>query len=184
MVASIQGPPTPYRVHWRTALTTDTGPWPEITPSCMATDGSFGDPGVRTTKFVDAFGGNGLAASICDGSFAPALQRIAMLMGQSFAPPCISGSVKYAANKPGQPDCTVVEHVQESGTFRDKVVPWCEGNGNVPPCWNLSRSASVCNGNPALEVSPDPSVPAAAAASITVMCTLCVAGVTDPLECF
>jgi hypothetical protein len=77
VVASIQGPTTPYQVHWRTPSTQPDGPWPEITHSCTAADGSFADPGVRIRRFVDAFGANGIQSSICEASFAPALTQLA-----------------------------------------------------------------------------------------------------------
>src|SRR6185436_17645272 len=78
-VASIQGPPTPYGVHWKnsnapdTSCTTLSCPWPEVTHSCTAADGSTGDPGVRTAQLAQAFGNNGVELSVCDDSFGPGL---------------------------------------------------------------------------------------------------------------
>ena len=55
------------------AAVNDTGPWPEISHSCTAADGSFADPSVRTSQLVREFGANGLLLPICDDDFAPAL---------------------------------------------------------------------------------------------------------------
>jgi len=82
LVAAIAGPPVPYTVHWKTPSTQDTScgaascPWPEITHSCMATDGSFADPAVRITEMIGAFGANGFVGSICDSTFSSSLQQI------------------------------------------------------------------------------------------------------------
>jgi MYXO-CTERM domain-containing protein len=87
VVAAIAGPSAPYQVHWRAASTADTScgkascPWPEVTHACVAADTSFADPGIRVNQWVSAFGNNGIASSICDVSFAPALQQVAMRIG-------------------------------------------------------------------------------------------------------
>ena len=79
--AAIAAPAAPYQVHWKTPpIASETGPWPEISHSCTATDGSFGDPSVRVTELVRQFGAHGLAASICDSEFASALQLIGQQM--------------------------------------------------------------------------------------------------------
>jgi hypothetical protein len=78
LVAAIAGPTTPYVVTWRTAPTTDTGPWPQIAHSCgsdVLTSTGFADPGVRINQFVTAFGSNGLTYSFC------AATRLAQLLG-------------------------------------------------------------------------------------------------------
>ena len=59
-VVSIQGPVTPYTVTWKSPSTSDTScgaascPWPVIAHTCTAGDGSFADPGVRTSELVQA----------------------------------------------------------------------------------------------------------------------------------
>jgi MYXO-CTERM domain-containing protein len=83
VVASIQGPATPYVEHWSTAPIADTGPWPSITHSCDAGPVvGFADPGVRLHQFVGAFGANGLEFPICVADFGPALSTIAMKIAQ------------------------------------------------------------------------------------------------------
>ena len=81
LVAAITGPTTPYEVHWKNPSTTDTGPWPEISHSCTAQDGSFADPAVRISEWVSAFGPNGFVSSICEPNFMPALQIVANRIG-------------------------------------------------------------------------------------------------------
>jgi hypothetical protein len=97
VVSAIIGPPTPYTVAWVPALGgQETQPgelWPWMEHSCgapggvnpeatsIATDGSFGDPGVRIAQFVHAF--NGQLASVCDDSYASVMTGVvAALTGQ------------------------------------------------------------------------------------------------------
>jgi hypothetical protein len=81
-VGALVAPAAPYAVAW----TPDGGgdiqgeSWPSVEHSCgpqggdyvnplvtdVTTDGSFGDPAVRITQWVQAFGDNGLIGSICD----------------------------------------------------------------------------------------------------------------------
>jgi hypothetical protein len=80
-VGALVAPATPYTVEWTPAAggNDDAGElWPQIEHSCGAqgdvaplaadvtTDGSFGDPAVRITQWVQAFGDNGVLGSICD----------------------------------------------------------------------------------------------------------------------
>ncbi len=95
VVSAIVGPPSPYSVAWVPAVGAQAAEgelWPQIEHSCgapgginpeatqTATDGSFGDPGVRLAQFVKAFG-NGAVASICDASYASSVQNVATLIG-------------------------------------------------------------------------------------------------------
>jgi len=87
VVGAITGPATPYTVTWKNPSVVDTScnaascPWPQIAHSCTSSDGSFADPAVRISDWVKAFGANGIVSSICDASFAPALQQIASRIG-------------------------------------------------------------------------------------------------------
>jgi len=99
VVGAIVAPPAPYTVSWQPSSGGSPGAtgelWPQIEHSCgvagdantnpaatqTTADGSFGDPGVRITQWVQAFGSNGLTASICDGSYAAAFQAIAQKIG-------------------------------------------------------------------------------------------------------
>jgi MYXO-CTERM domain-containing protein len=98
VVSAVLGPPTPYTVAWVPAMDPQATPgqlWAQIEHSCGAmgaagtnpeatnppTDGSFGDPAVRLTQFVNAFAKNGVTASVCDSSYvsivAPVVNLIA-----------------------------------------------------------------------------------------------------------
>ena len=87
VVAAIAGPSTPYTVQWKAPSTADTScgasscPWPAVAHSCTAADASFADPSVRINQWVGTFGANGIASSICDASFAPAMQQVAARIG-------------------------------------------------------------------------------------------------------
>jgi len=189
LVASIQGPESPYVVHWKGPGTTDTScgaascPWPEITHSCTAGDTSFADPGVRTAKFAAEFGNNGLVLPICGDGFAPSLERIGQAIGKLFTPACISGKIQDDPTKPGlQPDCTVTAHVQQaSGSAMDTALPSCAANGGVGPCWTVTRDLARCSGDAAVVVTPGPA--GAPTQSATIQCTLCDPNVSDPSTC-
>jgi len=168
-VASIQGPPTPYAVHWTNPPSTDTTcypdscPWPAITHACTAADGRTGDPGVRTAQFAEAFGTNGVQLSVCDDSFGPGLARVATIINGLLGPTCIPGPV--ALNSAGQPDCKVE---LTAGTVGPSTVPACADNGGVAPCWQLETTAG-CSGK-TLEVSADPNIPASSASVVRYDC--------------
>jgi hypothetical protein len=180
---SIQGPATPYTVHWRSPSTADRScgaascPWPEITHSCVAADSSFADPGVREAELAQQFGSNGMVLSICDNSFAPALDRIAQrLNGGASGPLCLGGRV--GANALGAPDCKVMQQI---GSVT-QTVSACADNGAVAPCWQLQTTPS-CSLGPTLIVTEDPNVPAAASATLTYSCAKCTAA-NPTFDCY
>jgi len=185
IVAAITGPALPYTVHWKTPTTTDTScnsngqscPWPEITHSCTASDGSFADPAVRIAEFVNQFGANGLVLPICATDFGPSLDRIASLINAQLKPPCIAQKV---AMKPGtqEPDCAVVSHTSNGTNTVDAAVPWC-GSGASPPCWQLTAGGASCAGS-IVDVMSDPSLPMSTAQNATVNCSLCDPMFPDP----
>jgi hypothetical protein len=142
-------------------------PWPAITHSCTAPDGSYGDPGVRTAQFAGEFGFNGLQFSICNGSFGTALDRVARQINQVLGPSCIPGPI--GLNAAGQPDCTVVEQLVDSaGRNVTATVQSCTENNNTAPCWQLGTDAS-CPGQ-VLNVSPDPNLPSSYQPVVTYDC--------------
>ena len=179
MVAAITGATQPYVVHWKNPTTPDSScgaascPWPEISHSCTAADGSYADPSVRIAQFVNEFGPNGLTLSICDDTFAPSLNRIADLINQNLTPPCLTQAI---ADKPGtsDPDCTVVSHTpRDQGSPIDATVPYCGSNGGAPPCWRLvpSTDPATCTGQ-IVDISADPAVSTATAQNATINCAL------------
>ena len=107
IVASIQGPATPYQVHWKAPNTTDVAPWPEVTHVCTAANASFADPGVRTAELVAQFGDNGLLSSICDADFGTALERVAARIGMALNGACITEAIADDPTRAGyQPQCS------------------------------------------------------------------------------
>jgi hypothetical protein len=185
IVAGISGPETPYNVHWKMPSVNDTGPWPEISHSCTSADGSFADPSVRTSQLVRQFGGNGLLLPICTTDFRPALQRIADKIIDRLSKPCIVGTV---AKRPGttSDDCNVVStsaSTDSSGASGrvgiESAVRSCADTGGVGPCWRFVPGENACTGQ-GVEMVADPAAPPPAWQSISVQCSLCVAGVPDP----
>ncbi len=103
VVGAIVAPPTPYTVAFvpeQNGQNTQPGElWPEVEHSCGpaggddvnplatqdTTDGSFGDPAVRLTQFVNAFGGNGVVGSVCDLNYGNTVTAIVDKIGQHLA---------------------------------------------------------------------------------------------------
>jgi len=184
-VVSIQGPPAPYTVTWKNPSTSDTScgaascPWAVIAHACTASDGSFADPGVRTSEFVRAFGNHGLELPICSDNLAPSLDRAASMVNSLFGPPCLTSLGRDPAN-PTQADCKVTERVSNgTGGLTNKKVPSCAESGGIPPCWQLTAQ-QVCNGV-ALDVLPDPNVSASTATTVTYDCAKCSPTDPDPV---
>ena len=179
LVAAITGPPSPYTVQWKEpSISDEAGPWPLIAHSCTAADGSFADPAIRTTAFVNEFGANGLLLPICDADFAPALHRVADLIIDHFAKPCIAGTV---AKRPGtdRDDCQVVTTMPDGqGDFAKTVVAPCADTGGAGPCWQLAPGENGCSGQ-SVTVVPDAAVAVPAWQSIRAQCAVCTPGVPD-----
>jgi hypothetical protein len=139
----------------------------------MAADTSYADPAVRITDLVSEFGPNGLVLSICDDSFAPALDQIAALIDLKLTPPCITQAI---ANKPGtsDPDCTIISRTPDgAGGTIAAAVPACSSNGNAAPCWHLEAgTCSDGSSGQVVEVSADPNVTTSTAQNATVSCAL------------
>ena len=179
VVGAITGPAGPYQVHWKhPSVASDSGPWPEVSHSCIAADGSFGDPSVRVTELVQQFGGNGIALSICDAEFAPALRGIASKLAVLLEPPCVVGQIATRPNTTS-PDCTVVSHARSKGTAIDQPIPACAETGGAGPCWSLVSGAGTCAGQ-TVRLTPGPANPPATSPDATVACALCVPGVSAP----
>jgi hypothetical protein len=77
LVTAIAGPSAPYRIQWKAAPISDTGPWPTMAHSCVASDMSYADPAVRLNQFAGSFGAAGQTLSACLDSFAPAFSALA-----------------------------------------------------------------------------------------------------------
>jgi hypothetical protein len=192
LVAAITAPPDPYTVAWLPPVPgQDTQPgelWPRIEHSCgMAggddvnpeatmnpTDGSFGDPGVRISQFVSSFS-DSVLASICDASYAKSMQAIATKLGQLPASSCITQAIQNDLN--GNPDCTVVENVENNNVYQATAIPYCGTNNNTPPCWNLVIGNPLsCPDGRSLQVQDTTQNTTAQNVSFTLNCSVCVPG--------
>ena len=144
LVAAITGPATPYTVNWKAPSTADIScgaascPWPVIAHSCTASDGSFADPSVRVTEFVNQFGANGITLPICLDSFNMSLDRIAMLINASLQPPCISSRSPIRRARVNPTARSSATPRTGSASTIDATVPSCAANGGAPPCWQLT----------------------------------------------
>jgi hypothetical protein len=182
LVASIQGPATPYIEDWKAAPIAD-GPWPEIKHSCdMGTAIGFADPGVRLQQFVQEFGGNGLVYPICNSNFGPSLQTIAQKLSALIGPSCITGTV---AMRPGTntPDCSVTQSSPDpnGGQNIQTVIPACDDNGGATPCWSLKTPAAGVNcpmGAHVVDINRNGQM-APDNTRNEVDCSMCIAGFPD-----
>jgi hypothetical protein len=199
LVAAITAPPVPYAVAWQPAPITAAPPgnygqlWPQVMHSCGAqggddvnpmatqttTDGSFGDPAVRITQFVQAFPSS-VVGSVCDANYAPSMTVIASRVSQLIKPTCITGQVQI--NPQGNPTCTVTNRLTDgSGNSLELPIPNCAENGNVPPCWTLEADLNTCSGGGlALKLQQDGAAMNATSLNTTVDCSLCLPGSTAP----
>jgi len=178
VVVSIQGAAEPYTVTWKTPTVPDSScgaascPWPQIAHSCTASDGSSGDPGVRTQQFTEEFGDSGLALSICADDFTPSMNLAGTLLKSRIAAPCLPGLVGANATMTG-PDCTVTEHYQNAaGMAVDTPIPACADNGNTAPCWKLTGKLPAC-AHGGLRAMPDPAAPDPFSVTYTYDCAPC-----------
>ena len=194
LVAAISAPAAPYTVEWvpeTQGMGTKPGElWPSVMHSCgalggpdvnpkatqNATDGSFGDPGVRIAQFVSAFP-NYVLASICDASYASSMQEIATKLNQLITPPCLTGTIQNDAN--GQPECSVIEHLTDAQqNKKDRAVQSCAETNNATPCWTLTTGGMNCAGQQ-LNIK-DEAGTASNMESSTINCALCLPGSTEP----
>jgi hypothetical protein len=198
LVAAITAPTDPYTIEWVPPASpppNTTGElWPQVMHSCGAaggddvnpnpasttTDGSFGDPGVRITEFVNAFP-NSVLASICDTSYRSSMTAIATKLGALIKPNCITGKIQTDPNT-NRPMCAVVNHLTDgNGNSMDIAVPNCDASNNSTPCWTLNADQMACpNGGVALKLMQDQASMNASSLSSTVDCSICLPGSTAP----
>jgi hypothetical protein len=190
LVASIQGlaPPLtnqPFTARWKAAGVTSDPPWPDIAHSCVASDDSFADQGIRIQQFVQQFGGNGLVYSICEDNFGPALNTIAQKLTQFLQPKCVTGQI---ARRPGSTteECTVTDLVtDEAGRPVETRVPSCADNPDARPCWRLVAGTGDMNAGGNGCASDRHLVETVRASTppdnlrISVSCSICIPGVAD-----
>jgi hypothetical protein len=185
LVAAVTAPASPYTVAWNPARNEpDAQPgelWPELEFSCgpaggdntnpnaaeVSTDGSFGEPSVRLSQFVNSFS-NSVLVSNCDPSYAPSMMATAtkiarMPVGQN----CLNAQIQN--NTDGLPNCTVVAEVTTGTTTNAVQYPNCADTANTPPCWTLNKTSQACTGV-SFSTTDNPGAPSSL---ITVSCTVC-----------
>jgi hypothetical protein len=157
-VSAIAGPPDPYVVDVVPAELPDVSMWPVVDHSCTQKepDGSvtYGDPSIRIAEWVKAFGQNGVFETICAGSFAPALERVAEETRDIFDAGCVQGKVLDTSGAvwtgSTTPDCAVIDHAtNDQGVEVDTVLPPCAPGQNAGPtaCWYLEANQQACPGS-------------------------------------
>jgi hypothetical protein len=157
--------------------------------SCTGAAGVFGQPTPRWTKFFAAFAPpQVVTTSICDQSFAAAMQRIAEQLGRLLGAPCIDGTVLDVMGPKGpRPDCTVVDHTfSAAGAQVDTPVASCVDNGNQAPCWSLAAgTANQCPGQSIMQFMRPPNQPPPSDLNSSVECSIltCTQGVHNPPAC-
>ena len=191
LVAGIIAPAAPYSVVWVPevgGLNTQPGElWPQVMHSCGAvgtddvnpmstmspTDGSFGDPGVRETQFLESFK-NSVVASICDPTYANSMAEIATKLGQLITPPCITGTIQLDSNS--LPMCSVVENLTDSsGAMKQIALQNCAASGaNQSQCWKLATGVAGCAGSQMTVIDTVNANPLSENSDVN--CSLCLPG--------
>lgn len=193
LVAAIAGPVSPYRVNMVPAggaggIMEDQ---PQVAHSCTTpppmpgAQPEYGDPSIRIKQWIDAFP-NGIFLPICQESFAPALQNIAMKISQVIGPKCINGPFldKDPVAAGTQYDCRVADRAPNpSGVLVETPVPACdESAAGTFPCWQLVDSPN-CQGGRLMQIQRTPPgmmPPPATELNTRVECAICIPGSDDP----
>jgi hypothetical protein len=167
LVSGIFGWPTGGAGEYRVGKS-DKGRWDNL-PVCDSGNGEAA-AGLRLQQFVKSFGDNGSVASICDGDFKPALDRIghdlASAIGHGF---CMSGPLVDTGAAPGlQPECLVSEtRTGQAETY----LPHCDPE-STRDCWTTEPDAS-CTGTGLKVVIRRKEEVAASDATVSIKCRTC-----------
>ena len=142
-LSAIAAPETPVVV----ATDQQTG-FAELQHSCSSQNGTFGDPAIRIGQLVDAFGANGSTTSICNDSYADAMNVIAsglagMARRQCVGAPLASNGQALAVADgqivdPAAIDCsvTLLENAGTPAQHATTAVAPC-GAENTSLCWRI-----------------------------------------------
>ena len=99
------------------------------------TDGSFGDPGVRISQFVNAFQDSVLARSATPATRS-SMTAIATKLGQLVTPPCITQTIQNGLGR--RPDVHGHRERDDNSVKKNTAILNCDDNNNTAPCWTLS----------------------------------------------
>lgn len=158
-LAVIAGQPEPYRVQTRTAVLPNnlSELQPEIAHSCVAADGTYGDPAVRLSKLAADVGG--LFLPVCATNFTNVTMAIASALAKRLQPGCVDWNVSVDP-RTARPDCSVVlTTVSVTGSHKT-TLPYCaadHSNATLDvPCWQLTTNPTCPKGK-VMQVCSDPS---------------------------
>jgi hypothetical protein len=162
-----------------TATAANKGKW-DYLPICESAKLGKSYGGLRMKAFVDAFGEDGLAYSLCNDDLSPGLKQIGAKLREKATLGCIDEPLLDTGVAAGlQPECRVVERVPNGTQYTDTPVPACD-QSNGFPCWRV-RSDAACKSNVRMEIdrgtdaSPPPRDTFA-----TVTCRTCPDGICPP----
>jgi hypothetical protein len=138
IVATIVGERTPVEVQ--------LDPDPELLPSCTypnpdpTQEDQAAFPSIRLGAFVDGFGGDGRAATICTDDLSGPLTEVGQLIANSFRDACIKYGL--ADTDPSTPEidyqCAVsLRSSPDTADGFDTPIPECDATASVQPCWRL-----------------------------------------------
>ncbi|HVR60742.1 MAG TPA: hypothetical protein VMU50_02535 [Polyangia bacterium] len=152
---------------------------PNIKHSCYnPNDNTYGDPSVRISEWVTAFGGT--FVSICNDTFKPALTQIAMAIGAAIGPQCVAGKLVDSDLKTDglQPECVVTDvGTDANGKKTETLIHSCAADPAMP-CWTVMPNSQTCmNGGNLVNVmrTDKPSN-----VNTSVQCAVCITGVSNP----
>jgi hypothetical protein len=166
-VSGIVGPPSPYAVEWLPQFggAVPGELWPRVAPSCgsEAADGSgsFGEPAIRLSQFMNAFR-NSVIGSVCDDSYAGAMAVFSTKLAELQIPPCVPSNLASKTDASGNtyPDCVVTEHLTTPDGQQDSsILPPCTTVAAGSACWSIGNAAgpSSCpEGGQLFTVNNDP----------------------------
>jgi hypothetical protein len=133
--------PAPQNTYW------DYMPICQI-PSMVSSDGNtykaYG--GLRLKKFIDAFGANGQAYSICNSSFFSAMAQIGATMMAKIVSGCLDQTLQTSCQVSLRVPCSGTTGCQAAG-FADKPIPRCSSSDppdSERPCWVISMDPTNC----------------------------------------
>jgi len=124
--------------------------WPEVQKSCgydPNDDNAGASPPVRLTNFMVSFPERNTFTTICNSNLSDALVQIATLLKTAIGNPCIDAPLADRnPDLPGlQEECSVADVTAPDGPNRtETVIPKCDANHSVIPCWEFVADAVQC----------------------------------------
>ncbi len=161
LVSAIIGPPSPYAVQWVANASSGGAAWPAVAPSCGTENadgsGAYGEPGVRITQFANSFQ-NSILASVCDASYASALNEFVPRFEGNLVPPCLPADIQSWTDSAGNtyPDCVVTEHLTTPDGVQAIPIPACAAAPAGSACWSLGPPGTPDCSGPTLMLTNEP----------------------------